>query len=149
MGKTVPSYTIEGCCQCPHMEENNWLLNGDLPFRSCKIVKKEIKDIDEIPVWCPLWDNTLQIKSEPTNPYNRTRKRYENGNILNDWKDAWKEGYDACMEWHKVGKIMCNSCGENPATGLHSCPYSEEINNDYETLCNCCSDCAQSCTDEI
>ena len=31
----------------------------------------------------------------------------------------------------------------------HTCPYSEEINHDSESLCNCCSYCAQQCADDI
>ena len=32
---------------------------------------------------------------------------------------------------------------------LHPCPYLGEIENDYETLCNCCDVCEQHCADQI
>lgn len=31
----------------------------------------------------------------------------------------------------------------------HICPFNEEINDDYETLCNCCSYCVEQCSYEI
>ncbi len=31
----------------------------------------------------------------------------------------------------------------------HPCPFAEEINNDSETLCNCCSSCMRNCADDI
>lgn len=31
----------------------------------------------------------------------------------------------------------------------HTCPFNEEINDDYETLCNCCSYCIEQCSYEI
>ncbi len=42
----------------------------------------------------------------------------------------------------------CESCGDNEATELHTCPYSEEINGDT-TLCNCCDECQSNCLEEI
>lgn len=40
-------------------------------------------------------------------------------------------------------------CEKNPAEPDHTCPYNEDINNDSETLCNCCKDCAQECAWDI
>ena len=49
-----------------------------------------------------------------------------------------------------VGEIeMCARCGKNPATESHSCPYNEEINGDFNTLCTCCGDCQAECALEI
>jgi len=31
----------------------------------------------------------------------------------------------------------------------HTCPYAEEINNDYETLCRCCEYCQDQCRMDI
>ena len=31
----------------------------------------------------------------------------------------------------------------------HTCPFKEEINDDYESLCNCCEYCTQNCRWEI
>ena len=39
-------------------------------------------------------------------------------------------------------------CG-NLATPPHQCPYSVEINDDFESLCTCCEDCQQNCMDDI
>ena len=39
-------------------------------------------------------------------------------------------------------------CGK-PGTDEHTCPYSEEIGNDFTTLCNCCDQCAGQCADDI
>ena len=43
----------------------------------------------------------------------------------------------------------CESCGKNDATEPHTCPYAEEINNNSETLCNCCQDCVNQCAMDI
>jgi hypothetical protein len=47
-----------------------------------------------------------------------------------------------------------NLCGSprgcsNPATEDHTCPFSEEIHNDYEYMCNCCDDCYHECAMDI
>ena len=42
---------------------------------------------------------------------------------------------------------MCK-CGR-PGTSSHSCPYSGDINGDYETECNCCDVCETACGDDI
>ncbi len=31
----------------------------------------------------------------------------------------------------------------------HSCPYSEEIDEDYEFECTCCPVCTKNCQDSI
>lgn len=31
----------------------------------------------------------------------------------------------------------------------HTCPYQEEINDDYKTKCTCCPYCTQQCIDDI
>lgn len=31
----------------------------------------------------------------------------------------------------------------------HTCPYSEEINGDSTTLCNCCDECSYQCAMDI
>ena len=33
----------------------------------------------------------------------------------------------------------------NPGTDLHPCPYKTEINDDHDTLCNCCTVCEREC----
>lgn len=43
----------------------------------------------------------------------------------------------------------CQQCKERPAEPEHSCPYAEEISDDYETLCNCCDECRSECSMSI
>lgn len=43
----------------------------------------------------------------------------------------------------------CQSCQNEEALELHTCPYAEEINNDSENLCNCCSNCINQCYQDI
>jgi len=43
----------------------------------------------------------------------------------------------------------CQCCGKNDAEEPHTCPYAEEINNNSETLCNCCPDCMYECSMDI
>lgn len=43
----------------------------------------------------------------------------------------------------------CPSCEKNNANELHTCPFKEEINNDSETLCECCDDCTHECAMDI
>jgi hypothetical protein len=50
--------------------------------------------------------------------------------------------------------IIDNKCPSNfdcgkAATEDHTCPYAEDINNDSESLCNCCDDCANECAMDI
>lgn len=45
-------------------------------------------------------------------------------------------------------EVKCegNHCqGKNDACEPHTCPYKSEINDDDESLCTCCDDCAQEC----
>jgi hypothetical protein len=44
---------------------------------------------------------------------------------------------------------LCDNCGKNPASKPHTCPFQAEINDDEETLCNCCDECKQDCADDI
>lgn len=44
----------------------------------------------------------------------------------------------------KVDKCTCADGGDE-----HTCPYAEEIHNDYESLCNCCDYCQQQCAWDI
>jgi len=31
----------------------------------------------------------------------------------------------------------------------HTCPYSEDVNNDFTTMCNCCAYCQHNCLMDI
>lgn len=44
---------------------------------------------------------------------------------------------------------MCNRCNSKEDTSLHACPYALEINNDYDFVCDCCSDCEHECCMDI
>lgn len=44
---------------------------------------------------------------------------------------------------------LCGRCNKNKASEWHTCPYNEEINEDYETQCNCCEECMSECADDI
>ncbi len=40
-------------------------------------------------------------------------------------------------------------CGQNAGQAPHTCPYSEDINDDHETLCTCCDYCTDQCAWDI
>jgi hypothetical protein len=46
-------------------------------------------------------------------------------------------------------ETLCPRCQLRPAQSDHPCPYQSEINDDEETLCDCCEDCAQECAWDI
>lgn len=56
------------------------------------------------------------------------------------------------IEENKIFDIIvyskCIKCS-NAGTAEHNCPFSEEIYNDHETLCNCCESCAGNCAMDI
>ena len=43
----------------------------------------------------------------------------------------------------------CGHCDKNDAEEPHTCPYQEDINGDYTTLCNCCVSCQNDCASDI
>lgn len=43
----------------------------------------------------------------------------------------------------------CSRCQKNDASEDHTCPYAEEINDDHESLCDCCADCEHECCMDI
>ncbi len=46
--------------------------------------------------------------------------------------------------------IKCGLCGKpNGTVEAHSCPYAEEINDDYTEGCNCCKECCTDCAMDI
>lgn len=44
---------------------------------------------------------------------------------------------------------LCESCQKNPRQDEHTCPLAEEINDDSESMCNCCDECILNCALEI
>ena len=43
----------------------------------------------------------------------------------------------------------CPKCKVGTAIEDHTCPYAEEINEDHESLCDCCEDCIRECAMNI
>ena len=43
----------------------------------------------------------------------------------------------------------CGNCERNASEELHTCPYQEDINGDYTTMCNCCVGCQNDCVGDI
>lgn len=43
----------------------------------------------------------------------------------------------------------CDHCKKNPAEEPHTCPYAEDVNDDHETLCDCCDECREQCANDI
>ena len=50
-----------------------------------------------------------------------------------------------CYDDYEDDKCSCGSAG----TSLHGCPFSEEIHDDYDRLCNCCDACSHECAQDI
>lgn len=51
-----------------------------------------------------------------------------------------------CVGLECKGRPEDERCDAEP---LHSCPYQEEINEDYSDHCTCCSECRIECLYEI
>ena len=52
--------------------------------------------------------------------------------------------------WNVREKETPETCGCGGINvELHTCPYREDINGDYETLCSCCSECTHQCLMDI
>lgn len=45
--------------------------------------------------------------------------------------------------------MLCDHCQINEAQDPHPCPYRVEIDEDEESLCNCCKECREKCADNI
>ena len=58
-----------------------------------------------------------------------------------------QNGNDFIADVSSSGK--CSSCEVNDAQSEHTCPYAEQINNDSDSLCDCCSDCEHDCCMDI
>tara|TARA_R110000868_G_scaffold403104_1_gene679989 strand:- start:289 stop:486 length:198 start_codon:yes stop_codon:yes gene_type:complete len=58
-----------------------------------------------------------------------------------------KKGNDFIADVNDSGK--CSVCKINEAQSKHTCPYKEDIYNDIDSLCNCCSNCKHECCMDI
>ena len=63
------------------------------------------------------------------------------------FKNGFKTAIKWLLDWQKSQElqIRCH-CGEIEIQP-HTCPYKEDINDDSETICNCCSVCRKNCAD--
>ena len=74
-------------------------------------------------------------------------------------EDSWHACSGCAISWSFRGENMtnedaraaglCQGCTKKSAEPDHTCPFAEEINEDSESLCNCCSDCAYECAMHI
>ncbi len=39
--------------------------------------------------------------------------------------------------------------GNDATDELHPCPYAEDINDNHDDVCDCCSECEGQCADDI
>ena len=46
-------------------------------------------------------------------------------------------------------KLQACDCGPHRHREPHGCPYREDVNNDFETLCTCCELCTEECASDI
>ena len=53
------------------------------------------------------------------------------------------------MASRECPKHRNDSWPHGPAKEPHFCPYRREINDDSETLCDCCERCEDECRDDI
>lgn len=42
-----------------------------------------------------------------------------------------------------------SGCTCSSSEEAHTCPYKEEINQDFDTLCTCCAECQYQCCQDI
>ena len=40
-------------------------------------------------------------------------------------------------------------CHEMTEDDMHPCPYAQDIEDDNESLCNCCNSCTEDCALDI
>lgn len=46
-------------------------------------------------------------------------------------------------------EAKCSRCKANPAQEDHTCPFSCEIHENYDRMCDCCMDCETDCAMDI
>lgn len=88
----------------------------------------------------------------------RARKLFEAGINPKSLKKAPdKEAYwlEARRRWKirkearkKKDNRLCK-CGYDVKQPAHSCPFAEEMNNDYGKHCTCCSSCTRNCAMDV
>lgn len=130
-------------------ERHNMGVNWKYEFRCCwDAAIKSTNPNKEKTVWCEFY-KTYECVFDTKNPYTCEYAAY----LLN--KCSGKSKID-CSHWKQIEVNMnmkneskCNSCGNAPAKKLHPCPFKVEVNDDDETLCDCCDDCMDECAGDI
>ncbi len=44
---------------------------------------------------------------------------------------------------------LCSHCETRPREEDHTCPFAEDVNGDFDSLCDCCDDCTHECAMDI
>ena len=70
--------------------------------------------------------------------------------VLAEVKNKERAKWESAKQEIKLKSLeLCQTCKNNAATSNHGCPYCEEIQEDFGTLCNCCADCQRECRQAI
>ena len=48
-----------------------------------------------------------------------------------------------------IADSSCPKCNVGTAIEDHTCPCAEDMNDDHESLCDCCEDCIGDCANDI
>ena len=104
------------------------------------------------------------------NKYTMTKKELNKelidilDNVMSMWAKQLLRPWETCPEDYKVrveaiikqlilidvsDNDKCSICKINEAQSKHTCPYAEDINDDSDSLCNCCSNCKHECCMDI
>lgn len=60
-----------------------------------------------------------------------------------------KHGREAFSREEEDDQISCIDGCQRPVSEPHPCPFAEDVNNDSESLCNCCAACEYQCSQDI
>lgn len=117
--------------------------------------KPELEVLCEIDPFCTFWP-----KGQCNRPYNELEAcwncdqemKAQHKLELDEMKEklAWLENHEVTHHAPKALEKddMCPTCGKNPATEPHPCPYKSEINGNEEE-CTCCQYCQHECAMDI
>lgn len=72
------------------------------------------------------------------------------GRAAPDDRRSYSTNRELARESGRKGGLASHRCKcGNPGAAPHSCPYKSDVNDDSNTLCNCCDACEQNCRDDI
>lgn len=63
------------------------------------------------------------------------------------YNNTMDQGID--QTYRRLAFGMCQSCNARTGEEPHTCPFAEEISNDYCSECNCCDQCTEFCANDI